>query len=42
MPNYVGTLAKGGLSASDLAAIGITNPRETLIIILKFYTIQGN
>jgi len=39
MPNYVGAFAKGGLSASDLAAIGITNPRETLIIILKVYII---
>ena len=36
---YVGSLAKGGLSASYLAAIGITNPRETLVIILKFYII---
>jgi len=42
MPYYVGSLTKGGLSASDLAAIGITNPRKTLIIILKFYTFQGN
>jgi len=39
MPHYVGALAKGGFSASELATIGITNPRETLIIILKFYAI---